>query len=95
MQIVNGYVCECSDDARLAKRGIDPDNPHQDPAKQRELDQKHGKIDEDAATDIKDAGGARANFGVDAVLFGGALSGLSSDTTEAEDQQKHLVDFLA
>lgn len=64
MKIINGYVCECTTDARLAKRGIDPDNPKQDPIKQRELDEKRGKVDTSEQADAKDVLSAS---GLDAV----------------------------
>lgn len=72
MKIVNGYVCACSDEVRLAKRGIDPANPHNDPAKQRELDAKRGALAPEAlqASRPGDLDPSRQ----DAVVFGGRLA---------------------
>ena len=83
MRIVNGYVCECSDEARLARRGVDPANPHNDPLVQRELDAKRGKIDPRALDETKpgDLDPNRRDPG--AVLFGGALAGADRQTKTA------------
>ena len=73
MKIVNGYVCECSDEVRLAKRGVDPANPHGDPLRQQALDEERGVLDPRALEDTKpgdlDPGRRQA------VSFGGALAG--------------------
>lgn len=59
MKIVNGYICDCIDDERLAKKGIDPDNPRNDPARAEELEQRRNptaKSDEGeraVATDVQ------------------------------------------
>ena len=38
MRIVNGYVCMTGCDVRVAKQGVDPENPRRDPVKQQMLD---------------------------------------------------------
>lgn len=91
MQIVNGYLCECTDEVKLAKRGIDPDNPKQDPLKQLELDARHGDLDaieklEESKSSGPDFRKPRDPFADEAVRFGGALRGsvsasLSSSST--------------
>lgn len=77
MKIVNGYVCDCQDEVRLARRGTDPDNPRNDPVKQQELDAKRGVADPRAIEDGKPGDfdpGRRAEDGP-AVVFGGTLTG--------------------
>lgn len=40
MKIVNGFVCQTCCDERVAKRGIDPRNPHEDPVRQQRIDEE-------------------------------------------------------
>jgi hypothetical protein len=63
VKIVNGYVCQTSCDVTVAKKGIDPRNPHDDPVKQAQIDA---------------AKGVQPDNREDAVVFGGALEGLVS-----------------
>ena len=93
MKIVNGYVCECSDEVRLAKRGIDPANPHNDPLKQRELDRKRGVEDTKALEDGKPGDFDPARRDGAAVAFGGALAGETRSGGGAAAAP--LVDLLA
>jgi hypothetical protein len=64
LRIVNGYVCQTGCDVRVARQGIDPENPRQDPVKQRELDAERalrtGRIDQ-AATGTDLVVGTAAN----------------------------------
>lgn len=92
MKIVNGYVCECSDEVRLAKRGIDPANPHNDPLRQQELDAQRGVLDPLALDEAKagDLGPDRRQ----AVVFGGALAGETRGGGEPP-AIRQLVDLLA
>ena len=77
MKIVNGYVCDCQDEVRLAKRGIDPANPHNDPVKQAELDAQRG-VDDPKTVDETKLGDFDPNRQAgEAVVFGGALAGES------------------
>lgn len=76
MKIINGYVCECTTDAQLAKRGIDPDNPKQDPVKQRELDEKRGKID---LRELNEAKGATSSAVVNSVNRQGDAASIRLD----------------
>jgi hypothetical protein len=94
MQIVNGYVCDCQSDARLAKRGIDPANPHNDPFKQQQLDAGKGVADPGAVDAGKpgDFDPNRQNGA--AVVFGGALSG-ETRTGTSSTAPAPLVDLLA
>ncbi len=81
MKIVNGYVCECSDEVRLAKRGIDPANPRNDPEIARELAEKSAATSarpvdaaEGGALDPK-RDDAADQFADAALIFGGMLEG--------------------
>ncbi len=40
VRIVNGFVCQTGCDERVARHGIDPRNPRDDPMKQKELDRE-------------------------------------------------------
>ena len=92
MKIVNGYVCECSDEVRLAKRGIDPANPHNDPLKQQEIDEQRGVLDPRA---LEQAGPGDLDPGRrEAVVFGGTLAGETRSGGETP-AVRQLVDFLA
>lgn len=62
MQIVNGYACNCCADVSLARRGIDPENPTNDPVKAAEEARKSGRFDEAAVI-------------LDGALAKGALAG--------------------
>ena len=99
MKIVNGFVCECQDDARLAKRGIDPDNPQSDPVKQQELDEKRGKVEAKPVEEAQ-AGGLdpkRRDEGAnaEAVQFGGALASLKQDASANYGSATQLLDVVA
>ncbi|MGL4289196.1 MAG: hypothetical protein ACRCVA_22790 [Phreatobacter sp.] len=48
MQIVNGYVCNCCTEVDLARRGLDPQNPTNDPVKAADEARKAGRFDEAA-----------------------------------------------
>jgi hypothetical protein len=49
MRIVNGYVCMTSCDEAVARRNIDPKNPHDDPVKAAQLAEKKGVVAETTA----------------------------------------------
>ena len=91
MKIVNGYVCECSDEVRLAKRGIDPANPHSDPLKQKELDAQRGVLDPQALEETRPGDLDPERRG--AVSFGGALAGETRGDGEAP-AVRQLIDLL-
>lgn len=91
MKIVNGYVCECLDEVRLAKRGIDPNNPRNDPAKQAELDAKRGALDPTALEAARPGDLDPDRRG--AVAFGGALAG-EARPGGTDEAAPHLVDLL-
>ena len=99
MKIVNGFVCECQDDARLAKRGIDPDNPHNDPLKQRELEEKRGQVKvepvEETQASVLDPKRLDESADAGAVQFGGALATLQLDEKPGDRSEEQLVDILA
>ncbi len=57
VSIVNGYFCATGCDERLAKKDIDPRNPHDDPVKQEQLDAKDPqKILQKEIEEARDAG---------------------------------------
>ncbi len=94
MRIVNGYLCDCSDDARLAKRGIDPANPQNDPIKQQQLDARRGKIDLNALDETR-AGDLDPNRQTgQAVTFGGSLAGETRTGGSGGNAPATLVDRL-
>ena len=100
VQIVNGYVCQTSCDVSAALAGHDPKNPQDDPAKAAQLAEKKalasGKTVADAAGiagSTSDVGGQSA-FAVEAVSFGGRLSGLSVARGSAPGISQ-LIDRLA
>lgn len=97
MKIVNGFVCECQDDARLAKRGIDPDNPRNDPVKQRELDERRGKVEpvEEAQASALDPKRRDESADAGAVQFGGALAALNQEEEPEDKSAERLVDIVA
>jgi len=99
MKIVNGYVCECSDEVRLAKRGIDPANPHNDPAVAKDLAEKSAVT---SAKPLDAAEGGALDPGRDdqsdrfsdsAFVFGGALAG--TDIEAFATRMEQLVDTYA
>jgi hypothetical protein len=52
--VVNGYPCNSSCDVAVARRNVDPRNPHNDPAKAEQLaeaDALKGKTPRDAPND--------------------------------------------
>jgi hypothetical protein len=80
--IVNGYPCSNCSETSLAKRGIDPRNPTNDPVKAEELDVRAGKPPEPRS----------------AVEFGGALEGLNASTQAGQTSRnpaKGLIVDLA
>lgn len=95
MRIVNGYLVDCVDDARLARRGINPANPHNDPVKQKELDLRHGKIDVTALDETKPGDLDPNRRAGPAVTFGGSLSIETRPGGSGERQSAPLVDKLA
>lgn len=57
VSIVNGYFCATGCDERLAKKNIDPRNPHNDPVKQEQLDAKDPrKVLEKEIEEAREAG---------------------------------------
>ncbi len=95
MQIVNGYVCDCIDDARLAKRGIDPANPQNDPVKQAELEARRGKLDPKALDEGKPGDLDPDRQAGPAVTFGGSLAGEVRTGGVGDSQPAPLVDLFA
>lgn len=79
IKVVNGFVCSSSCDVALAKKGIDPKNPHNDPVKAAQLKAQKalasGKAPDDGAAPaaVQDGTGS-----VSPVSFGGALAGLNA-----------------
>jgi hypothetical protein len=92
MQIVNGYMCQTSCDVSAAKAGHDPKNPHDDPVKARRLDEQKA-LSSGKPTDAPADASAGSGFAVDAVSFGGRLSGLSVPRGSAPVSQ--LLDRVA
>lgn len=83
--IVNGYPCSNCTDTSLAKRGIDPRNPTNDPVKAEELDVRAGKPPKQSEPSS-------------AVEFGGALEGLNASTQAGQTSRnpaKGLIVDLA
>ncbi len=74
MKIVNGYVCECSDEVRLAKRGIDPANPRNDPEIARELAEMSAATSA-RPVDAAEGGALDPKRDDAALIFGGMLEG--------------------
>jgi hypothetical protein len=71
IEVVNGYVCKSCCDVALAKKGVDPAHPKDDPANSS----YDPKI---AAADKAKAAGVAAP--PPAVVFGGQLAGLNKAT---------------
>jgi hypothetical protein len=84
MKIVNGHVCATSCDERVARRGVDPRNPREDPVKQAALDAQAGKPPPRAGT-----------ISPDAVSFGGALSGMSAGRSATAPSFGGRIDVAA
>ncbi len=79
VSIVNGYFCATGCDEQLAKKNIDPRNPHDNPVKQEQLDAKDPKKVREK--EIEEAEEARldpkrnpAEDRGEAVVFGGSLA---------------------
>lgn len=99
MQIVNGYVCQTSCDVSAARTGHDPKNPHDDPVKAAQLAEKKALASGKPVADAGIAGstsgvGGQSAFAVEAVSFGGRLSGLSVARSSAPGVSQ-LLDRLA
>ena len=93
MKIVNGFVCNCEKDTRLAKRGINPANPHNDPVKQQQLDAKRGIVQSKSIEEGKPGDFDPSRQAGGAVAFGGSLVG---ETRSGGDAATHrLIDLLA
>ncbi len=73
MEVVNGYVCKSCCDVALAKKGVDPAHPKDDPTNPA-YDPKTAKADKEKASGIV----------TPAVVFGGKLAGLNN-TSSATD----------
>jgi hypothetical protein len=43
IQMVNGYPCRNCSEVSLARRGLDPENPTDDPVKARDIAARHGE----------------------------------------------------
>lgn len=93
MKIVNGYVCDCGGDERLAKKGIDPENPHEDPVKAREIEERRG-VPSDLPVAETQAGLFDPRQGASeraddpgAFVFSGALAGLDAGGQSPEQQR--------
>jgi hypothetical protein len=93
MKIVNGFVCNCEKDTRLAKRGINPANPNNDPVKQQQLDAKHGVIPSKSVEEGKPGDFDPNRQASGAVAFGGSLAGETRSGGGAAVKQ--LIDLLA
>lgn len=107
-KVINGFVCTSGCDERLARKNVDPRNPHNDPVKQEQLDQKdptktYEKAVEDASEQRFDPKRNPAADRDEAVVFGGSLqagtSQASSDRTQDDSQGRQepgaLVDVYA
>jgi hypothetical protein len=66
IQVVNGYVCQSCSDVALAKKGVNPSHPQDDPSSPN-YNAASAKADK-----AKEAGVVTAS-----VVFGGSLSGLN------------------
>ena len=90
VSIVNGYFCATGCDERLAKKNIDPRNPHNDPVKQEQLDANDpAKVRE---KEIEEAEEARldpkrnpAEDRGEAVVFGGSLASVAVRSDSQSD----------
>jgi hypothetical protein len=94
MQIVNGYVCATSCDVAAAKKGHDPKNPHDDPVKAAQLGEAKALATGKPVDQPPETLPVESGFAVDAVQFGGRLSGLSAARGSATAASP-LVDVLA
>ena len=62
--VVNGYPCASSCDVAVARKNIDPRNPHNDPVKAEQLAQADvlkGKVPKDAPIDVRRVNGVEEN----------------------------------
>jgi len=93
MKIVNGYVCQSGCEVDLAKKGIDPKNPHNDPVKARELEEQKalaaGRLEDTRAGE-----GPETAFGVEAVRFGGTLEGVTQRRAGDETQVARVLELV-
>ncbi len=76
MEIVNGYVCQSCCDVALAKKGVDPAHPKDDPT----------SAAYDPAVAKQDKAKASGNY-APAVTFGGALAGLNASVATSTVNQ--------
>jgi hypothetical protein len=70
MEIVNGYVCQSCSDVALAKKGVNPAHPKDDPSNPG-YDPKTAQADKAKASGVV----------TPAVVFGGALAGLNKTSS--------------
>lgn len=79
-KIVNGYPCTSGCDVDLARRNVDPRNPHNDPIKEAELQAKDPAkaLARELRETVAAGSGPQERRGSaygPAVLYGGSLSG--------------------
>lgn len=83
-KVVNGYACTSGCDVAVAKKGIDPRNPRNDPVKQEMLDAKDpAKAARKAVEEAREARLDPRRSDDPAVVYGGALAGRSAPATGA------------
>jgi hypothetical protein len=95
-KVINGFVCTSGCDERLARKNVDPRNPHNDPVKQEQLDQKDPtKAIEKAIEDVRaQRFDPRRNPAADpdqAVLFGGSLQAENSHVPSTASREERLA----
>lgn len=95
IKVVNGFVCASSCDVALARKGIDPKNPHNDPVKAEQLKEQKalagGKVVDDAPAGVV---GSERVEALGAVSFGGALRALNA-RQPSPSSVAPVVDLLA
>lgn len=90
MRVVNGFVCQSGCDVALAKKGIDPKNPHNDPVKARQLEEQRA-LTGGIRTELSGV----ADHIVPPVSFAGRLEGLNARRGGDLPWPAQLVDRLA
>ncbi len=91
-KVINGFVCTSGCDERLARKNVDPRNPHNDPVKQEQLDQKDPtKAFERAVEETEEQRfDPKRNPAADreqAVVFGGSLEAANLRTSSSDSRE--------
>ncbi|MBH0238246.1 hypothetical protein [Methylobrevis albus] len=81
-KVVNGFACTSGCDVAVAKKGVDPRNPRNDPVKQEMLDAKDpAKAARKAVEEAREARLDPRRSDDPAVVYGGALAGRATAAT--------------